>query len=37
MRTAQVACDGDVFEEGLDVHAGEVIVPDIVIVPPYAE
>lgn len=32
-----MACDGNVFEEGLDVHAGEVIVPDTVIVLPYAE
>lgn len=32
MEIAQVACDADVFEEGLGAHAGEVIVPDIVIV-----
>lgn len=37
MGIAQVACDGVVFKEGLDVHAGEVIVPYIVIVLPYAE
>lgn len=37
MRIAQVACDRDVFEEGLDVHAGEAIVSDIVIILAYDE